>query len=84
MNLVTMIGLAAGTLTTCAFLPQAIKIMRDKETKGISLVMYLMFCAGISLWLTYGILIRDLPVIAANGVTLVIAIIIVGLKIRYG
>lgn len=74
----------AATLTTAAFLPQAVRIIRRKETRAISLSMYVTFAAGVAAWLTYGLLTWNWPIIVANGVTLLLALIILGLKLRYG
>jgi MtN3 and saliva related transmembrane protein len=84
MSYVTAIGLGAAFCTTIAFLPQAIKTWRTRSTKDISLGMFLIFSIGIALWLIYGLLQHDIPLIAANGITLVLALIILGLKIRHG
>lgn len=83
MGFHTYIGLAAAMLTTFAFLPQAIKIIRTRHTKDISLVMYIIFTTGIALWLIYGLFIKDLPIIVANIITLVLSISILIMKIRY-
>jgi MtN3 and saliva related transmembrane protein len=78
------IGYAAAVLTTAAFLPQVIKTVRSQETKDISVVMYLMLCAGIVLWLVYGLMIQAPPVILANLVTLIFAGAILALKLKNG
>lgn len=83
MDIATIIGLVAGTLTTASFVPQLVKAWKTKSTTDISLAMYLIICTGIFLWLVYGILIGSLPVILANGVTLTIALLILLLKLRY-
>ncbi len=83
MNWITIMGFVAASLTTCAFLPQVIKTWRMKETRDISLWMYLVFTIGVSLWLGYGILIGDYPIAIANGATLILALIILIAKIRY-
>ncbi|MDA0239537.1 MAG: SemiSWEET transporter [Proteobacteria bacterium] len=80
---ITVIGLAAATLTTLAFLPQVIKTWRTRSATDISLLMFLMMTVGIGLWLTYGILINDLPLIGANVITLVLAVTILYFKLRY-
>jgi MtN3 and saliva related transmembrane protein len=77
------IGLLAGTLTTIAFVPQLLKIYRTKSGKDISARMFSLFSAGIVLWLIYGILLRSLPLILSNVVTLVLSLTIIALKIRY-
>ncbi len=84
MNPVTLIGLAAATLTTVATFPQVIKSWRTKKTDDISLLMYATLTVGVILWLVYGTLIRDLPVILANAFTFIIVASVLGLKIKYG
>ncbi|MFQ5441642.1 MAG: SemiSWEET transporter [Thermodesulfobacteriota bacterium] len=84
MSLVTIIGLAAAAFTTVSFVPQAVKIIKIRETRDISLLTYLLLETGIFLWFVYGILIVNLPVILANGITLVFTTIIVILKIKFG
>ncbi|ATZ60802.2 MAG: SemiSWEET transporter [Methanosarcinales archaeon Met12] len=83
MELITLLGLAAATCTTISFLPQAIKIIKTKHVKGLSLGMYTILTAGIFLWLLYGILIQDLPIILANGTTLIFVATILFLIIKY-
>lgn len=76
------IGIVAALLTTLSFVPQAILAIRTRQTAGISLVMYSMFTLGVAVWLVYGLLIGSLPVILSNIVTLALASIILGIKIR--
>jgi len=83
-TLVPYIGLAAAFVTTFCWLPQAIRIIRTRDTRAISLAAYGAFTLGIALWLLYGISLGDLPLILSNTVTLVLQLTIVGLKIRYG
>lgn len=83
MDKINLIGLAAGTLTTAAFLPQLVKAWKSRSTKDISMPMYVVFCVGVILWLIFGIYIGSLPVVAANAATLLIAIAILVLKIRF-
>jgi MtN3 and saliva related transmembrane protein len=84
MDMITLIGLLAGALTTIAFLPQLTKTWKSKSAKDISLGMFLTFCTGVLLWLIYGILINALPVILANTVTLILSGAILALKLKYG
>jgi MtN3 and saliva related transmembrane protein len=77
-----VVGIVAAMLTTCSFVPQAAMTIRTKDTAGISLVMYLMFTGGVLLWLVYGIYLKDLALMLSNGVTLVLASIILSCKIR--
>jgi MtN3 and saliva related transmembrane protein len=76
-------GIAA-ILTTAAFVPQALHIIRHKETKAISLLMYVAFASGVALWLVFGVMISNWPMIVANAVTLMLTLAIVGMKLRYG
>ena len=78
-----MIGIIAAFLTTLSFIPQAWQVIKTKDTSGISLGMYAMFVAGVFLWMIHGINIRDVAIIAANGITLVLASIILVYKIKY-
>ncbi|MBB44247.1 MAG: hypothetical protein CMM44_10865 [Rhodospirillaceae bacterium] len=80
----SFIGLLAGCLTTFAFLPQVIKTWQSRSTKDLSLPMWLVLFVGISLWLVYGILKMDFPLLLANSVTLFLAGIVLFLKIRNG
>ena len=84
INYIAVIGLIAGTCTTVSFLPQVMKTIKTKETKDLSLSMYVVLAAGILLWTIYGILIEAFPVILANAVSFVFAAIILILKIKYG
>ncbi|MGB9702888.1 MAG: SemiSWEET transporter [Candidatus Kapaibacteriota bacterium] len=83
MDKVSLIGYIAATLTTFAFLPQMIKTIRYKETKDISLGMYVIFVIGISAWLIYGFLLNAMPIILANIVSFCLAFTILILKIKY-
>ncbi|MDH3252331.1 MAG: SemiSWEET transporter [Ignavibacteria bacterium] len=83
MNSETVIGLMAATLTSIAFIPQAIKIIKTKHTKDLSLLMYIVLIIGIVLWLVYGVMLSILPIILANIVTLTLTLIILALKIMY-
>lgn len=82
MDTVNVIGTLAGVLTTIAFIPQVARTWKTGSARDISLLTYLMFSAGVALWLIYGVLLHALPVILANGVTLALSISILGLKIR--
>lgn len=79
-----VLGLAAGTLTTAAFVPQLAKAWRSKSTGDLSWGMLITFSTGVLLWLIYGIWIDSLPVILANAVTLLLQAGIISLKIKHG
>jgi MtN3 and saliva related transmembrane protein len=77
------IGYLAASLTTLAFLPQALHTFRTRDVSGISLGMYGLFTAGVALWLVYGLLLGAWPIIVANAVTLALALAILAMKLRY-
>ncbi|MGL5447655.1 MAG: SemiSWEET transporter [Rhabdaerophilum sp.] len=81
---IEIIGMAAAIITTLCWVPQAIKVIRTRETAAISLIMYLMLATGIALWLAYGLLIMSWPLIGANAVTFVLVLGILVMKIRFG
>ena len=83
MDAFTIIGLVAAICTTISFVPQAIRTIKTKHTKDLSLATYLIFTIGIFLWLVYGILVQDLPLIIANIITFLFALTILILKIKY-
>ncbi|TFG88229.1 MAG: hypothetical protein E4H18_02600 [Hyphomicrobiales bacterium] len=74
----------AATLTTVAFVPQAIHIIRFKETRAISLQMYVVFASGVALWFVFGVMIWNWPIMVANAITLALALTIIRMKLRYG
>jgi MtN3 and saliva related transmembrane protein len=83
MDYVTIIGFTAATLTTIAFFPQVIKVWKTRETKDLSLVMFIILCTGVFLWIMYGILIKSLPVLIANISVFIMTLIILILKMKY-
>ncbi|WP_422857876.1 SemiSWEET family sugar transporter [Flagellimonas sp. S174] len=83
MGNIEIVGLVAATLTTSAFVPQVYKAFKNKSTKDVSLTMYTVFLAGTILWLVYGIKIQSPSVILANGITSLLAILMLVLKLKY-
>ncbi|MGD0281372.1 MAG: SemiSWEET transporter [Dissulfurispiraceae bacterium] len=81
---ITLIGLAAAVLTTTSLVPQLIKSWKLKETRDISLLMFVIMAAGLLLWMIYGIFLHNLPIIAANSVSFTFALIILFFKVKYG
>jgi MtN3 and saliva related transmembrane protein len=69
MSALTLLGLAAACCTTLAFVPQVMKAWKSRSTADISLGMFLIMCVGIMLWLVYGGIGGDVPLIIANVVT---------------
>lgn len=83
LNLTDITGFLAGLLTTVAFVPQVIKTWRSGSADDISVWMFLLFSSGVLLWLIYGVIIGSVPVILANAITLLLAMLILILKIVY-
>ncbi|WP_335089714.1 SemiSWEET transporter [Nostoc sp.] len=83
MDFITILGLAAATITTISFLPQMFKTWQIKSAKDVSLVTLITFISGVFLWLIYGIYLQSLPIILANAITLIFNLIILWLKIKY-
>jgi len=81
---VELLGALAAITTTLCWLPQLFKIVRERQAAGISLITNAALATGVFLWCVYGVLIASWPVIAANAVTLLFILAIVGLKLRYG
>jgi len=79
----TLVGSVAAVCTTGAFVPQVVRVWRLKSAGEISLTTFSVFALGTLVWLIYGLLIGSIPVILANGVTLVLALTIVMLKVTY-
>ena len=77
------IGYVAGLLTTLAFVPQAWYIWRTRSTRDVSLHTFSVFTVGITLWLAYGVLKGEWPIVLWNGVTLLLAIAILVMKLRF-
>jgi MtN3 and saliva related transmembrane protein len=80
----TTIGLLAGTLTSIAAIPQVIKTLKTRHVRDISVWQPLLLAFGVALWMMYGILINDFPLIVANITPLICNVILTGMKIRYG
>jgi len=83
MQIATIIGTIAGILTTVSFLPQAIKVWQSKSAKDLSLIMYIFSSVGVFLWMIYGIMLNELPIIIPNFFTLILALFILTIKIIY-
>jgi len=76
-------GYVAATLTTVAFIPQAVKTLKSRDTRSISLGMYIVFTVGVGFWLMYGLYLHSLPMIVSNVITLALAAAILAMKLRW-
>jgi len=83
IDIITIIGLTAAAFTTVALFPQLIKIWKTKSTKDISTGMFMLYCSGVFLWFVYGVYISNSPIIIANSLAFIQALIILILKVRY-
>lgn len=81
---IDLLGYAAAVLTTVSFVPQAARVIRTRSTADLSLSMYAIFAVGVALWLAYGIGLGSFPIVLANGVTLLLVLSILALKLRHG
>lgn len=84
MNIPFIIGIAAGTFTCVSMFPQVIKIIKEKKAKDVSLVMPLVLFVGHALWITYGVLQKDIPLIIPNCIAIVVDVLLIILTIRFG
>lgn len=84
MAITTAIGLVAAVCTTISYVPQVMKAWRTRSTKDVSAGMFVLLVVGVVLWLTYGLILEDLPLILANFITLCLAAVILLLKLRFG
>lgn len=80
-SLADWVGMLAGVLTTVAFVPQVVKTWRTRQTRDISLSMWLLFSVGLVLWTAYGVMMQALPIVAANVVTLALAGTVLAIKL---
>lgn len=82
--MIELVGFGAAILTTMCWVPQALKTIRDRETRAISLPATLLLALGLVLWLSYGIALVKWPLILSNAATLSLIMVIIGLKLKYG
>ncbi len=78
-----LVGFLAGTLTTLCWTPQAIKILRSRDAKSISLITQITFVVGCTLWLIYGVLLGSPSIVLFNAITIALNLLIILLKLRY-
>jgi MtN3 and saliva related transmembrane protein len=83
MTAIQILGLAAGTITSITFLPQVIHIWKTKSAKDLSLQMLLLLVLGVTMWLAYGILIKDAAIIYTNSMVLIMSLILVYFKFKF-
>jgi MtN3 and saliva related transmembrane protein len=84
VNFATLVGLGAATCTTAAYIPQVVKAWRSKHTADISIGMFLLMNFGVLLWLAYGTMVGDVPLVVSNTLTLCLTGTVLALKIWFG
>jgi MtN3 and saliva related transmembrane protein len=83
MDYLKLLGLAAGTITSITFLPQVIHIYKTKSAKDLSLFMLFLLMLGVSMWLAYGIIVKDVAIIYTNSMVLLMSLVLLYFKLRY-
>jgi MtN3 and saliva related transmembrane protein len=83
MEFITIIGLVAAFLTTISLFPQIVKVWKTKSVKDISVGMFLLMCGSVTIWLIYGVLLSDLPLIASNSLVFAQAITMLMFKKKF-
>jgi MtN3 and saliva related transmembrane protein len=78
-----IIGISAGILTAASMVPQVVKMIKEKKASQVSVLMILVLVAGISLWIWYGILKNDMPIIATNSFSLCVNIVMIVCRYKY-
>ena len=83
MSAIQLLGLAAGTITSITFLPQVIQIWKTKSAKDLSMPMLLLLISGTTMWLAYGLLIKDAAIIYTNSMVLVLSMVMLFFKLKF-
>lgn len=83
MTAIQLLGMAAGSISAVTFLPQVIKTWKTKSADDISLLMFTFATVSVIMWLIYGIILRDVPIIYTNSLVLVCSLIMLYFKFRY-
>jgi len=81
VDVTSAVGSIAATLTTLAFVPQVVKTLKTRQTRDISLSMWVLFSTGVAFWLAYGVLLAAWPIVVANAITLAMALAVVAVKL---
>jgi MtN3 and saliva related transmembrane protein len=83
MDNIKILGLIAGTITSITFIPQVLQIWKTKSAKDISILMLSLLIIGVSLWLAYGIIVKDVAIIYTNGMVLAMSLLMLYFKFRF-
>jgi len=83
MEFIDILGFVAGICVTISVIPQILKVWKTKKVKDISLLTFSVLTFGVALWVLYGVLKNDLPIIVSNGISLALNIVMVYFIIYY-
>jgi MtN3 and saliva related transmembrane protein len=83
MDYIKLLGLAAGTISSITFLPQVIRIWKTRSAKDLSLSMLSLLILGVSMWLAYGIIVKDVAIIYTNSMVLTMSFVMLFFKLRF-
>lgn len=83
MDNIKILGFIAGTITSITFIPQVLQIWKTKSAKDISILMLSLLIIGVSLWLAYGIVVKDMAIIYTNGMVLAMSLLMLYFKFRF-
>lgn len=83
MDNIKILGLIAGTITSITFIPQVLQIWKTKSAKDISILMLSLLITGVSLWLAYGIVVKEVAIIYTNGMVLAMSLLMLYFKFRF-
>ncbi len=83
MDIVQWVGIGAGVLTAFSMLPQLIKVIKEKKAEEISITMVIVLIAGLSLWVAYGVLKEDWPLIITNSFSVLVNILLLIFRFKY-
>jgi MtN3 and saliva related transmembrane protein len=82
--IIDAVGVAAAVCSMASFVPQVLKLLRERDVSGVSLRMYVVTVAGFALWTAYGWFLGQWPLIAANSISFLLAAWVLALKVRFG
>jgi MtN3 and saliva related transmembrane protein len=83
MDWIEIFGFAAGIVTSVGMMPQLIKTIKTKQVDELSIQMYIIYLAGFGMWITYGVIRKDIPIIATNTFSVILTMVMIILKIRF-
>jgi len=83
MDWIQVLGIVAGICTSASLVPQVVKVWKEKEAEDVSLVMLIVLLTGLVLWVVYGFLRKDIPIIATNIFSVLVNVTLIVLRIKY-